>query len=233
MDGAMMLPEFDHEFAETRKSLERVPEEKFDWKPHAKSWSLHELAAHCAEVPQWVGPTLMMDGFDLDAPHERIVPKTKAEILAHFDEGVAAAREIIEGTTGDALGQIWTMTKGGKVELSMPKGAVLRSFIFSHNVHHRAQTGRLPAAARRPGPGALRTVCRRNDGGGVGRGGAGADGRGPAGPRRYRPPFPRRCWLRRPRLHRTFRAGSGRHRLSTCDRWPPIRQQPHPWRARA
>ena len=68
MDGAMWLPEFDHEFAETRKSLERVPEDRFDWKPHEKSFSLHDLAAHCAEVPQWVGVTLEMDGFDLDAP---------------------------------------------------------------------------------------------------------------------------------------------------------------------
>ena len=141
MDGAMWLPEFDHEFAETRKTLERVPEDKFDWKPHDKSWSLHDLAAHCAEVPQWVGPTLEMDGFDLDAPHERVIPETKDEILAHFDEGVAAARSVIEGASGDTMMETWTMTKGGNVELAMPKGAVLRSFIFNHNIHHRAQLG--------------------------------------------------------------------------------------------
>jgi uncharacterized damage-inducible protein DinB len=141
MDGAMWLPEFDQEFAETRRALERVPEEKFNWRPHDKSWSLHELAAHVAEVPKWVGPTLSVDTFDLDAPYERVIPTTKEEILTQFDASVAEARSIIEGTPGATLGESWKMLKGGEVALEMPKGAVLRSFIFSHNVHHRAQLG--------------------------------------------------------------------------------------------
>ena len=141
MDGSMFLPEFDHEFGETRKALDRVPEEKFDWKPHDKSFSLHDLAAHVAEVPRWTAVTLEQDGFDLDAPYERTVPETKAEILAHFDEGVAEARKVLAGTSGDTLMETWTMTKGGEVALAMPKAAVLRSFILNHNVHHRAQLG--------------------------------------------------------------------------------------------
>ena len=141
MNGAMMIPEFDHECAETRKALERVPEDKFDWKPHEKSYSLHALAAHLAEVPQWVPVTLTMDVFDLDAPYDRVVPETKDAILAHFDEGVAAARELIEAATGDQLMETWSMKQGGEVALSMPKGAVLRSFIFNHMIHHRAQLG--------------------------------------------------------------------------------------------
>lgn len=141
MDGSMFLPEFDHEFAETRRALERVPEEKLDWKPHAKSFSLHELAAHVAEVPHWTGVTINADGFDLDEPYERVVPKTKDEILARFDEGVAEARQAIEGASGETLMQTWSMTKGGEVQMAMPKAAVLRSFILNHNVHHRAQLG--------------------------------------------------------------------------------------------
>ena len=141
MNGAMFLPEFDHEFAETRKALERVPEEKFDWKPHDKSFSLHALAAHVAEVPQWVPVTLNMDTFDLDQPYERVVPETKEELLKHFDAGVAEARKILEGTSGETLVETWRMMKGGKVELEMPKVGVLRSFILNHNVHHRAQLG--------------------------------------------------------------------------------------------
>lgn len=141
MNGAMMIPEFDHEFAETRRALERVPEDKFDWKPHEKSFSLHQLAGHVAEIPQWVPVTLQMDLFDLDEPYERVVPETKEEILAHFDQGVAAARALIESATGDQLMSTWSMKKGGEVTLSMPKAAVLRSFILNHNVHHRAQLG--------------------------------------------------------------------------------------------
>src|ERR1022692_1192793 len=45
-----LLPEFDHEMANTRKALERVPEEKFGWKPHEKSMTLGRLATHVAEL---------------------------------------------------------------------------------------------------------------------------------------------------------------------------------------
>lgn len=141
MDGSMFLPEFDHEFSETRRALERVPEDKLEWKPHAKSFSLLELAAHLAEVPHWTGATLEEEGFDVEAPYERVVPKTKDEVLKHFDEGVAAARSAIEGASGDTLMQTWSMTKGDEVVMAMPKAAVLRSFILNHNVHHRAQLG--------------------------------------------------------------------------------------------
>jgi uncharacterized damage-inducible protein DinB len=48
-----LLPEFDHEMTVTRKLLERVPEDKFGWKPHAKSYSLGQLAYHVATIPMW------------------------------------------------------------------------------------------------------------------------------------------------------------------------------------
>lgn len=137
----MWLPEFDHEFAETRKALERVPEEKFDYKPHEKSWSVHDLAAHLAELPAWMAVTLNTDTFDLDEPYERVIPVTKDEVLAKFDENLAAAREVLAGTKADTMMETWRMKKGGEVMMEMPKMAVLRSFIFSHNVHHRAQLG--------------------------------------------------------------------------------------------
>jgi uncharacterized damage-inducible protein DinB len=141
MDGAMMLPEFDHEMANTRKTLERVPEDKFDWKPHEKSFSLHQLAAHLAEIPNWTGVTVNQDVFDMDEPYERVVPETKDDLLTAFDASVAEAREILEGVSGDDLMKTWSMKQGGEVAMSMPKAVVLRSFIFNHNIHHRAQLG--------------------------------------------------------------------------------------------
>jgi uncharacterized damage-inducible protein DinB len=35
----------------------------------------------------------------------------------------------------------WSLKKQGKVVLSLPRVAVVRSFILNHNVHHRAQLG--------------------------------------------------------------------------------------------
>lgn len=141
MDGSMFFPEFDHEFAQTRRALERVPEDKFDWKPHDKSYTLHALATHLAEIAHWVPVTLQMDVFDLDAGYERVVPETKEAMLAHFDEGVAEARPLLEAASGEQLMSNWSMKQGGEVMLSMPKGVVLRSFVMNHNVHHRAQLG--------------------------------------------------------------------------------------------
>lgn len=141
MDGSMLLPEFDHEFAETRKALERMPEDKLDWKPHEKSFSLHDLASHLAEIPNWMSVTLEQDGFDMDEPYERDIPETKDDILKAFDERIAAARDVLAKTSGDTLMETWSMTKGGEVQMAMPKAAVLRSFIFNHNIHHRAQLG--------------------------------------------------------------------------------------------
>lgn len=139
--GATMLPEFDHEMANTRKTLERIPEDKFDWKPHEKSFTLHQLAGHLAEIPQWTGVTVNMDVFDMDEGYERVIPETKDEILAHFDKKVAEARAVLEGASAEDLSATWSMKSGGEITFSMPKAAVLRSFIFNHNVHHRAQLG--------------------------------------------------------------------------------------------
>lgn len=141
MDGAMMLPEFDHEASLTRKTLERVPLDKAEWKPHAKSFSLGELASHLADIPTWVDVTINQDVFEMDGPYEPETANTTEELLDLFDRNVAAARAILEGASHDALMGMWSMKQGGEVTLSMPKIAVLRGFIFSHSIHHRAQLG--------------------------------------------------------------------------------------------
>ena len=142
MDGAMMLPEYDHEFAETRKALERVPEDKFDFQPHEKSFCLGSLESHLAAIPNGMGPTIQMDLLDLDEMgYEPFEASSRDELLAAFDKGVAEAREILAKTSGETLMEDWSMKWGGEITMTLPKAAVVRSFIFSHNVHHRAQLG--------------------------------------------------------------------------------------------
>lgn len=141
MDGASLLPEFDHEFAQTRRSLERVPEEHWAWKPHEKSYTLGRLAGHLAELPLWMAPTLTVDVFELDDSWEAFDPDTKAETLAAFDENLAQAREALAGASAETMAETWSFKQGDEMVMSMPKGAVVRSFILNHNVHHRAQLG--------------------------------------------------------------------------------------------
>jgi uncharacterized damage-inducible protein DinB len=141
MTGAMMLPEFDHEASLTRKTLERVPFERGDWKPHEKSFSLKALAGHLADIPSWVDVTINQDVFEMDGPYQPETPDTTEVLLERFDRNTAAAREVLAGASqGDLLG-MWSMKQGGEVTLTMPKIAVLRGFILSHAIHHRAQLG--------------------------------------------------------------------------------------------
>jgi uncharacterized damage-inducible protein DinB len=137
-----LLPEFDHEMTTTRKALERVPEDKFDWKPHAKSFSLGALATHLANLPTWGTETLTKSEIDLPAvqlPASALPSKT--DLLAAFDRNAAAARAAMAGKTDAELLAIWSLKRGGKTLFSMPKTAVLRSFVLSHIIHHRAQLG--------------------------------------------------------------------------------------------
>jgi uncharacterized damage-inducible protein DinB len=140
-----LLPEFDHEMANTRKTLERIPDEKFTWKPHDKSMAMGRLGAHLANLPTWAVLTLQEDSFDV-APLGGPAPTspevhTTGEILELFDKNLAAAREAVANASNEALGETWTLLAGGETVLSLPKIAVLRSFVLNHTIHHRAQLG--------------------------------------------------------------------------------------------
>jgi Uncharacterized protein conserved in bacteria len=139
-----LLPEFDHEMANTRKTLERVPEDKLSWRPHEKSASLGWLATHLANLPSWTIYTLGQDQLDLDPPGGPKRPplpeaKSRQELLAMFDKNRSAAREAISQATDSQLLQPWSLLKGGATVLSMPRIAVLRSFVMNHMIHHRGQ----------------------------------------------------------------------------------------------
>jgi uncharacterized damage-inducible protein DinB len=136
-----MIPEFDHEMANTRISLERVPEDKLSFKPHAKSMALGALATHLATINGWAEAIVGQDTFDVSTAPPTPELKTRAELLAAFDKNLATARKAIAGSTDAHLLKPWTLMAGSHTVLTMPRVAVLRSFIMSHTVHHRAQLG--------------------------------------------------------------------------------------------
>lgn len=140
-----LLPEFDHEMANTRKTLERVPVDKFDFKPHEKSMAMGPLSIHLAEMPGWVVNTINQDSLDVGPidgpPGERPQVKSSDDLLALFDKNVAAARDALTGVSDEHLVKPWTLLAGGKEILTLPRVAVLRSFVMNHSIHHRAQLG--------------------------------------------------------------------------------------------
>ena len=136
-----LLPEYDHEMATTRKLLERVPLNQAQWKPHAKSMSMGDLAVHLVEIPGWVGSIVNAQFYDMAAAAEHVSPKfaSNAELLAAFDENVATARVAIDSKSDAEMMESWSLKKGNAVLMNMPKVAVLRGFLLSHLIHHRGQ----------------------------------------------------------------------------------------------
>lgn len=134
-----LLPEFDHEMTTTRKLLERVPDDRRDWKPHARSFSLGQLAEHVATIPSWGLVTLTQSEFDVGGSPPPQEMRARAELLAAFDKQVADTRAALAGRTDAELMAPWALKRNGQVIFSMPKAAVWRSFVVNHLVHHRGQ----------------------------------------------------------------------------------------------
>ena len=140
-----LLPEFDQELAGTRRTLERVPEEKFGWRPHEKSTTMGGLASHLANLPTWAVLSVERDSFDMappgGPPPRAPEAKSRAELLETFDRNRDAARAAIAGASDEHLLKPWSLLSGGKTLLTLPRVAVLRSFVMNHTIHHRAQLG--------------------------------------------------------------------------------------------
>jgi uncharacterized damage-inducible protein DinB len=140
-----LLPEFDQEMANTRKTLERVPDGKFDWKPHEKSGTMGWLAGHVAGIAGWMVETIDKDGFDMAAKGVQFQPppppKTRKELLELFDKNVASARKALAGVSDPHLLKQWSFLNNGQVLFAMPRIACLRTWVMNHIIHHRAQLG--------------------------------------------------------------------------------------------
>jgi len=134
-----LIPEFDHEMVTTRKLLERVPEDKFGWKPHAKSMALGQLATHVANIVWWGEVTLDKPEFDAGGQPQDAPAASRAELLAKFDKNVAATRRSLAGKSDGELMAPWSLKNGKQTFFTMPKAIVWRSFVMNHLVHHRAQ----------------------------------------------------------------------------------------------
>ena len=139
----VFLAEFGPEMANTRKMLERVPDETLDFKPHEKSMSMGRLAGHVAEMAGWGTVTVQLDELDIRPPGgptpEVYVARNRDATLEHFDRMVAEAKEAIAGTSDEAMHQPWTLLMGGNVIFSMPRIATLKTMVLNHIIHHRAQ----------------------------------------------------------------------------------------------
>lgn len=138
----MTLPEFEQEMATTRRMLERVPEDKLDWRPHAKSNTIGWNACHLAEIPGWAANILTEPFFDMDPtgkdPYKTPDLRSRQAILDMFDANVQSAKAAIAGVKDSAIMEAWQLKNNGTVLLEMPRAVALRTWVLSHTIHHRA-----------------------------------------------------------------------------------------------
>jgi uncharacterized damage-inducible protein DinB len=141
-----LLPEFDEEFAMTRKFLALVPDDKLTWKPHEKSMELGRLAWHISDFPEWCRDTIKKDAITFTQADGAELGnawkgKTRADMVARFDRDLPEARAAIEKASDADLAHNWKMQWEGQTVIDSPRSDVLRKWALNHMIHHRAQLG--------------------------------------------------------------------------------------------
>lgn len=135
------LKEMDQEAVTTRKMLERIPTDKFDWKPHTKSMSIRELAAHIAELPSWV--SLVLNTTELDFATSPYTPpgvNNTEQLLEFYDKNLADGRKHLAGAAEQDLLPEWILRDGDNIYSRSTRSEFIR-VTYCQIVHHRAQLG--------------------------------------------------------------------------------------------
>ena len=135
------LKEMEEEALTTRKMLERVPTERFDWQPHVKSMTLKRLATHVAELPSWIAMAIKTDELDFaDNSYQPVEISNTNELLDYFENNLVDARAVLLDKNEIVLDEPWTMRNGEEIYSTRSKAEVIRMSI-SQTIHHRAQLG--------------------------------------------------------------------------------------------
>jgi len=140
----LLLAELDREAVGIRKTLERVPEGRNDWKPHERSMPLGSLATIVATIPAWLDMVVNMDELDINPPGgPKFKPqpwKTRRELLEQFEASLTKGREVLQHTTDDRLlNTKWRMLAAGKLMSEQPRYVAIRDGVLNHMAHHRGQ----------------------------------------------------------------------------------------------
>jgi len=135
-----LLAELAQEAASTRRILALLPADEGEFTPHPKSMTLGKLGVHVAEMYSWLTVTLAHSELDFATSPYNPAPFTGGdELVARMDRYLADGTAVLAASTEATLAEPWTMRAGAHVMFTMPKGQVLRTFVYNHIVHHRAQ----------------------------------------------------------------------------------------------
>jgi uncharacterized damage-inducible protein DinB len=134
-----LLGELDYEITATKKCLERIPENLFDYKPHEKSMTMIQLAKHVAEMFSWVTVTCNSDQLDFATDYKPVEIATNAELVEFLDKNIADAQAALKNTSDEDMHKDWTLRNGEQIYFTMSKIATIRTFALNHIYNHRGQ----------------------------------------------------------------------------------------------
>ncbi len=135
--GQVWLAELTAEGPATRKCLERINPELFEWKPHEKSMKVASLCLMLTDMPKWI--TLSIEDKLIDfKTYEQWAPTTTQDLLDRFDKNMAHAKEVLAKVTDDELAQTFSLKNGEQILYSCPNDENVSSTL-NHWVHHRGQ----------------------------------------------------------------------------------------------
>ena len=138
----LLLQDFDVEMGMTRRTLERIPEDKPDYKPHEKSMPMGKLTMHVATLPLFGKIILTTPSLDLTtAKWPAMTFVSREKLLADFDALAAEARAALAAASDADLAAPWKFSFGDKVISMGPRSLAFRHMFFNHLIHHRAQLG--------------------------------------------------------------------------------------------
>ena len=137
----IFFDELEQELVSTRKMLEIVPDDKYDWRPHPKSMTIRALTTHIAEIPGWIEHGITNDGLDFATePYNPKVCNNTKELLELLEESLAKSKSLLIEENEGKLDGRWVMRNGDTVLMDLSKAEVIRHS-FNQLIHHRAQLG--------------------------------------------------------------------------------------------
>lgn len=127
--------------ATTKRFLESISEDLFEYSIHDKSKNFGALVNHMLPIASWIPAITQNSELDWSKATPPAVQTSKAEILKQFEANIAIGKKALEATTNDQLMETWTMRNGDTIMFSGTKQTAIRRYVFNHTIHHRAQLG--------------------------------------------------------------------------------------------
>lgn len=137
----IFLKELQQESKITRKMLERIPDDKYNWKPHPKSMTIKQLSTHIAELPGWIAMALTTNGLDFAAnPFKPTDITNTKDLLNLFYQSLEIGESHLIPENESKLSDSWILRNGDQVLSNTTKAEVIR-MVLNQVTHHRAQLG--------------------------------------------------------------------------------------------